>query len=114
MIVGLDCEVHRVAHVAVEPTDDEPLGGRDGRRRSDALHDEAAEGVQEGGRAGDDEEGTRHPKGQPEGVDLPAGEPPRDEATDDARGKHQEGRASGGGLEDPPPRRRPRCGHRFT
>ena len=58
-------EVHRVAHVAVEPADDQALGRRDRRGRAQALDHEADERVHQRAGPGHDQQPADHAERRP-------------------------------------------------
>jgi len=55
-----DCDVHRIADVAIEPGDDEALWGHHRRRCAEALQREASERIEQDGQPGDDQGGAEH------------------------------------------------------
>jgi hypothetical protein len=78
-----DGEVHRIANVPVETSDDQALGRCDGRWSPDPLGDKPCECVDEDSRAASDEKDPQCSKRKPVryGIsELPTREPPRNDA----------------------------------
>src|SRR3954451_22197482 len=91
-------EVHRVAHIAVGPADDQATRRSQRGRRTDALDDEPDERVHQHEPAGEAEQETDSPQHYPPGtaaLDVPAGQQPRDEQRGPAGRQDEEQRAPG-------------------
>ena len=84
---GADGQIHRVADMAVEATDDQLLSWRNWCRCAQALEDEASKRLEEDDRANHDESSAEDSERKPisEVRGIPAGQQPRDEASDDPR-----------------------------
>src|SRR4051794_18859474 len=88
-------DVHRVADVAVQATDDQVPSRRDGRRRADALHDEPDERIQQDRHPCDQDHVADHRDDQRRMRDLPARQRPWHQPGDDAGLEDQEEQTSG-------------------
>jgi hypothetical protein len=85
---GESRQVHRIADVAVEPADHQPLGRGDRRRRAQALHDEPHERLGQLERPRDQQRAAHDAHRRPvrqRVLDPPPGQQPGDEPHDDAR-----------------------------
>ena len=99
-----DCDVHRIADVAIEPGDDEALGRHHGRRCAEALQREASERIEQDGQPGDNQGGAEHARDREQRWrEVPGREVPRDEHGERPRSDDQEDRGTddrGGALHD--------------
>lgn len=84
--------VHRIAHVAIQPADYQVDGRRDGRGRTQALHGEAVERVDQHGKANTDQQRAKRAKGdeaQQRRRYLPSADPVRKKDSEAPRRNHQ-------------------------
>ena len=89
---GRDGQIHRISDVAIEPADDQMLGGSDGSGSANPFVDEACERLHYDDHTRSDENPPQDSNESPAGqwlFLLPSGQPPGDKACDDPR-RHRE------------------------
>jgi hypothetical protein len=108
---GANGQIHRVADIAVEATDDQLLSRGNWCRCAQALEDEASKRLEKDDRAENDQSNAEDSDGKPFGEvrpRIPAGEQPGDDAGDNPRHQNEEKEAAGSGACSPPYQRRQR------